>query len=134
MCLGTCQLPSHRLKTRFSHTPHPPCTHTTTVRLQCTQINMSNLLKDRPKIVSSVFFLDYESGEPEINAVQTDGCHSVCLPFVPDSPILYVYRGVRRQFDVFTTIYFKKLKICVEKLMFQRRISTFQCCSYSFYR
>ena len=41
-----------------------------------------------------------------------------------------VYRGVRRQFDVFT-IY---LRSCVEKYKFQRRSSTFHFCSYSFYR
>jgi len=69
-----------------THTPHPPA-HTTARRLQCTQINMSNLLKDRPKIVSSVSLRDYESGEPEINEMQTDGCHIVCLPFAPDSPM-----------------------------------------------
>lgn len=91
--LSFCRCVSGNMSTPISSTentllsaPHPPA-HTTTSRLQCTQINMSNLLKDRPKIVSSVFLRDYESGELEINAMQTDGCHNVCLPFTPDNPM-----------------------------------------------
>jgi hypothetical protein len=58
----------------------PSFLHTPPQTLQCTQINMSSLLKDRAKIVSLLFLRNYGSGETEIDATQTDGCYSVCLP------------------------------------------------------
>jgi hypothetical protein len=64
---------------------HPA--HASTDWLQCTQINMSNLLKDRAKIVSVLSLGNYKSGETEIDSVQTDGCCTFCLPFDPDSPV-----------------------------------------------
>jgi hypothetical protein len=110
VCPGTCQLPSHRLKTRFSHTPHLPCTHHHKQTAKHTNKHVKFVERQDQNCIFS--FLTRLRVRWARNKCGADRRLSQCLlALCAGQSCVFVYRGMRRHFDVFT-IYSKS---CVVK-------------------